>query len=213
MANLARGYHHGNLRTALLEAAAEEVQAVGPAQLSLRELARRADVSHAAPAYHFGDKRGLFTALAAEGFRLLHHRTSQTLTSDRALIDAGQRYVEFALDHPGHFAVMFDPSLLDPDDADYQRERATAFAVLYEAIRMATRVKDPDELDAQTLGAWLAVHGLATLWLSGNLPYERDPALVAQVFTDLIPPLARIAAASAKQATRPAQTGARQTSR
>ncbi len=66
-----RAYHHGDLRRALLAAALEAIEESGPAALSLRDLARRAGVSHAAPAHHFGDKAGLLTALAAEGFDLL----------------------------------------------------------------------------------------------------------------------------------------------
>ena len=68
-------YHHGHLRQALLDAAVAEVEAVGPAALSLREIARRAGVSHGAPAHHFGDKAGVFTAIATEAFRL----ASQTI--------------------------------------------------------------------------------------------------------------------------------------
>jgi hypothetical protein len=75
---------------------------------------------------------------------------------------------------------------------------------LYEAIRRATDTDSPADLEAQTLGAWLAVHGLATLWLAGNLPYPRDPRVVAEVFADLIPALARIAAAAGEQARRAA---------
>jgi Tetracyclin repressor-like, C-terminal domain len=111
-------------------------------------------------------------------------------------------YVEFALEHPAHFAVMFDVSLLDIEDTDYQEERRVAFEVLYEAIRRATRVRDDSELQAQTIAAWLAVHGAATLWLSGNLPYERDPSLVAGALIDIAPALARIAQVSARQAKR-----------
>src|SRR2546425_9666604 len=66
----ARPYHHGRLRQAVIEAAVGEVEAVGAAHLSMREIARRAGVSHAAPAHHFGDKAGIFTAIAAEGFRI-----------------------------------------------------------------------------------------------------------------------------------------------
>jgi AcrR family transcriptional regulator len=196
----ARNYHHGNLRATLLAAAAEEVHAVGAAQLSLRHLARRAGVSHAAPAYHFRDKRGLFTALAAEGFRMLHERTRPALGHDGALLETGRRYVEFALDNPAHFTAMFDTSLLDTEDEDFQRERTVAFEVLYEAIRLATNVADAAELEAQTLAAWLAVHGIATLWLSGNLPYDRDSRLVGDVVAGLAPALARIADVSAQQA-------------
>jgi AcrR family transcriptional regulator len=192
-----RRYHHGDLRRALLAAAAEEVQAVGPAQLSLRELARRAGVSHAAPAHHFRDKRGLFTALAAEGFRMLHEQTSRSLAGTAPLIEAGRRYVRFALEHPAHFTVMFDASLLDVEDERYQQERATAFEVLYAALRRSTGVTDERELVAQSLAAWAAVHGLATLWLSGNLPYDPDPEAVDSVVAELAPALARVAAVSA----------------
>src|SRR3954467_9107723 len=189
-------YHHGNLRRVLPDAAAAEIAERGPAGLSLRELARRAGVSHAAPAHHFGDKRGLFTALAAEGFRLLHRRTTQALRGEAALADAGMRYVEFALAHPSHFAVMFDNSLLDAADPDLVRERTTAFEVLFDAVRAATGVTDDDDLAAQTLTAWAVVHGLATLWLNGNLPYDADPDNVAQVFRDLAPALVPVATAA-----------------
>lgn len=194
----ARRYHHGNLRAALLAAAEEEIQAVGPAQLSLRELARRVGVSHAAPAHHFGDKRGVFTALAAEGFRLLHQRTTPELAGPGALLHTGQRYVEFALDHPAHFAVMFDATLLDDTDPDLVRERTTAFDVLFEAVGAATGATG-DELAMQAMTAWVVVHGLATLWLTGNLPYERDSRLVAQVFRDLGPALMPVAASATGQ--------------
>jgi len=66
-----RPYHHGDLRPALLRAAVEAIGQVGPAAMSLREVARRAGVSHAAAAYHFGDKAGLLTAVAAQGYRML----------------------------------------------------------------------------------------------------------------------------------------------
>ena len=112
-------------------------------------------------------------------------------------------YVEFALEIPAHFTVMFDVSLLDVGDARYQDERRIAFAVLYEAIRRATRVRDDDELQALTLAAWLAVHGIATLWLSGNLPIRSEiPSLVAGAFAEIAPALAKIAQVGARQARR-----------
>ena len=72
-----RPYHHGQLRPALLRAAVETIADAGPAAMSLREVARRAGVTHAAAAYHFGDKAGLLTAVAAQGYRMLarNHRT------------------------------------------------------------------------------------------------------------------------------------------
>jgi AcrR family transcriptional regulator len=192
-------YHHGDLRATLLAAAADEIAASGTAGLSLRALARRAGVSHAAPAHHFGDKRGLFTALAAEGFRLLHRRTSLALGQDDALVVTGQRYVEFALDHPAHFQVMWDNSLLDPVDDELTRERTVAFEVLYDALRTGTGAVDEAEVVAQGAAAWAVVHGIATLWLSGNLPYERDSRLVAPAFRDLAPALVPVVRISVDQ--------------
>ena len=194
-----RPYHHGNLRSALLAATVEEIAAVGTAGVSLRALARRAGVSHAAPTHHFGDKRGLFTALAAEGFALLHARTAAQLGQPGALIETGLRYIEFALDHPAHFEVMFDTTLVDPLDPDLVRERGTTFDVLYQALRTGTGVADEAEVVAQGMAAWVMVHGVATLWLSGNLPYDRDSRLVRSVVTELAPALGPVIKVSVRQ--------------
>jgi AcrR family transcriptional regulator len=198
-ARSSRTYHHGNLRAALLTTAAEEIQRVGTAGLSLRGLARRAGVSHAAPAHHFGDKRGLFTALAAEGFRMLHERTTPTLGRPDALVAAGQRYVAFALDHPAHFEVMFDNSIIDPTDEDLVREREVAFDVLYRALPRPTGVAGEEQLAVQATAAWVIVHGLATLWLTGNLPYSRNSRVVARVFREIGPALLPVVQTSLEQ--------------
>lgn len=102
-----RAYHHGDLRRALLAAALEAIEEVGPTALSLRDLARRAGVSHAAPAHHFGDKAGLLTALAAQGFDLLAQALVQ---AGDDLLEAGVAYVDFAVRHRAYFEVMFRPS-------------------------------------------------------------------------------------------------------
>ncbi|MGQ0630177.1 MAG: TetR/AcrR family transcriptional regulator [Sporichthyaceae bacterium] len=194
-------YHHGTLREVLLEAAAAEIEARSVAGLSLRLLARRAGVSHAAPAHHFGDKRGLYTALAAQGFRMLHERTAPELALDP--MTTGQRYIEFALAHPAHFAVMFDPALLDTENPDLVRERSIAFSVVDRALRATTGLTDAQDLARQTTVAWALVHGLAILWLSGNLPYPRDPSLVEEVLADLAPALPPSAEARPRSETVP----------
>ena len=78
MATKHRPYHHGDLRPALLKAAVETIEDVGPAAMSLREVARRAGVTHPAATYHFGDKAGLLTAVAIEGYRLLGQSLTET---------------------------------------------------------------------------------------------------------------------------------------
>ena len=121
-------YHHGDLRRTLLAETASAIAEDGVAKLSMRALAKRAGVSNAAPAYHFGDKSGLLTALAAEGF----DRLAEAMASvgDGGLISRGVAYVEFALACPSHFTVMFQPRLLHDDDAELSAARRRAWAAL-----------------------------------------------------------------------------------
>lgn len=156
-------YHHGDLRAAILSEAARLVAEQGADRVSLRELARAAGVSHAAPAHHFTDRRGLFTALATEGFQLL----CAALTGARGrFVNAALAYVRFAIEHPGHYEVMFDKSLLDPSDADLVAAEAAAGV---ELSRGVATLDDPDaraDLAGAELAAWSLVHGFSTLWLN-----------------------------------------------
>ncbi|MCW3815324.1 TetR/AcrR family transcriptional regulator [Micromonospora sp. DR5-3] len=165
-----RAYHHGDLRRALLDAAVQAIGEAGPAALSLRDLARRAGVSHAAPAHHFGDKTGLLTALAAEGFALLADEL------DRAgddLLEAGVAYVRFAVAHRAHFEVMFSPDLHRVDDPALVAARTRAGAALRGGVATVATPSAEPERDA--LAAWSIVHGFATLWLAGALPASVGP--------------------------------------
>ncbi|GAB2873223.1 TetR/AcrR family transcriptional regulator [Streptomyces deserti] len=160
-----RPYHHGDLRRAILTAALDVLATDGPSALSLRDLARRAGVSHAAPAHHFKDRTGLLTAIAAEGFGLL----AATLKEAADLKDAGVRYVRFAREHPAHFQVMFTPELLRDGDLELTTARALAGDALREAV--ATVPPEGRGADARLAGvaAWSLAHGFATLLLSHNL--------------------------------------------
>jgi AcrR family transcriptional regulator len=196
-------YHHGDLRSALLQAAVQEISTAGVAHLSLRELARRAGVSHAAPAHHFGDKTGLLTALATEGFRILHEHTSPVLGRPDALVRAGEQYVAFALAHPAHFSVMFDPHLLRMGDAALNAERNLAFDNFFTAVQQTTGTEDAEQVALQAMAAWSVVHGVAVLWLQGNLPYPTDAACVPDVFAQLGAGLQTVAVASAAHLPKP----------
>jgi AcrR family transcriptional regulator len=160
----ARPYHHGDLRAALLRAAVEAIGQAGPAGMSLRDVARRAGVSHAAAAYHFGDKAGLLTAVAAQGYRMLTQELLTARDSGRGFLEVGVAYVRFAVSHRAHFEVMYRPELYRPDDAEVREARAGAAVLLY-----GTASPDAGQLAAGA-AAWSLVHGLATLWLNGNLP-------------------------------------------
>jgi AcrR family transcriptional regulator len=156
-------YHHGDLRAVILAEAARLVAERGADQVSLRELARDAGVSHAAPAHHFTDRRGLFTALATQGFGLL----ADALVGARPrFADAALAYVRFAIEHPGHYQVMFNSSLVDSSDPALAAARAASGA---ELARGVATLKDPnanaDPAGAQ-LAAWSLVHGFSMLWLN-----------------------------------------------
>ena len=168
----ARPYHHGRLREAVLEAAVAEIEAVGPARLSMREIARRAGVSHAAPAHHFGDKAGIFTAIAIEGYRLIGEATSRAAVGENALRVGGVAYVAFAVTHRAHFEVMFRPELYRADDPELIATRDATFATLQGAVEAGWPGLDPTEVLATVLASWSAAHGFAVLWLNGNLPPE-----------------------------------------
>ena len=159
-------YHHGDLRRTLLAETASAIAEDGVAKLSMRALAKRAGVSNAAPTYHFGDKSGLLTALAAEGF----DRLAEAMASvgDGGLISRGVAYVEFALACPSHFTVMFQPRLLHDDDAELAAARQRAWAALSVGVAQTRSGPDSDF----GVAAWSLVHGYATLVLSGAVEPE-----------------------------------------
>ena len=170
------GYHHGDLRRALFDVLADAVIEVGPAGVSLRDLARRAGVSHAAPAHHFGDKRGLLTAFATEGHRRLAAALSQAgASSGGDFTEIGLAYIEFAIEHRAHFEVMFRPELLRRDDPELlDAARESSASLQGGATGEASAIGTPDA-QAVMIAAWSLVHGFATLWLDGNLPSELGP--------------------------------------
>lgn len=168
------GYHHGDLRRAIVDAALEAIDQHGVDGWSMRELARRAGVSHAAPAHHFGDRTGLLTAIAADGFRLLADALE---AGAEDFLETGLAYVSFAVAHPVHFQVMFQPGLYRADDPALREAEERAAAVLAEGAR---RVAGDDRSAA--LAGWSIAHGFASLWLSGAMrfPAGTDPAEAAR---------------------------------
>jgi AcrR family transcriptional regulator len=177
----ARPYHHGDLPRALLDAAVHAILEVGPAAVSLRDLARRTGVSHAAPAHHFGDKAGLLTAVATDGFQLLAATLGEAYQATGSFLEVGVAYVRFAATHRAHFEVMFRPELYHPDDPELVRARDAARALLYPPAAEAANEGGADDVRA-AVAAWSLVHGLATLWLNHNLPPQlgKDPEQITR---------------------------------
>ena len=170
-------YHHGDLKATILAEAAALVAERGADGLSLRELARAAGVSHAAPAHHFTDRRGLFTALAAEGFGML----AAALTAARPdFLDAALAYVRFAIGHPGHYEVMFDKSLYDAGDPDLVAAETAAGGELAAGVGTLDDPRAKDDPQAAALAAWSLVHGFALLWLNQAIDNDADPMATVQ---------------------------------
>ena len=162
-------YHHGNLRQAVLERAATVIAADGPYAFSLRSLASDLQVSHTAPRHHFGNREGVLNALAAQGFGRLADRLELTRKNGGGFLDLGVSYVEFAVEHPGHFQVMFAPALLDESDPELSRARSRAFGELTGGVDRLGLADPGDDAAAAVIAGWSLVHGLATLALTGNL--------------------------------------------
>jgi AcrR family transcriptional regulator len=163
-----RGYHHGDLRRSILDAAVRAIAADGPGAISLRDLARQANVSHAAPAHHFGNKAGLLTAIAVEGYTLLGE--ALTRGPEPSFLDVGARYVRFALDHPAHFEVMYRPDLYDQESPAVIQARARTNAALQRAAAGSGGGSGGSGGGrARPVAAWSLAHGFATLWASGSL--------------------------------------------
>lgn len=163
-------YHHGDLRRALLDQAADLIAAQGVQATSLREVARRAGVSHAAPAHHFRDKADLLASLAAEGHADLAERLGQAAgASDpwAALRAAGSAYLALARQRPGHFAVMTRCDLADPSRHPDLAQAAEASHAMLSAIIL--RLVPPAEAEALADAAWGVVHGLAALVAGGAM--------------------------------------------
>ena len=166
-------YHHGALREALIDAAEALIREQGLEAFTLRECARRAGVSHAAPAHHFGDARGLLTACAAAGMERLADTIDGYVSlapanEATARLRAGaQAYIDFALANRALFQLMFRRDRLDPTDAELRRVGRRMGDGLREAIDalMAEHGLPASERGPRILLAWSLMHGYVTLVL------------------------------------------------
>ncbi|MEO0495191.1 MAG: TetR/AcrR family transcriptional regulator [Actinomycetota bacterium] len=169
MAVTERTYHHGDLNHTLRMSAADLIAERGAGSFSLREVARRAGVSHAAPAHHFGDVTGLLTAVATDAFTHLHARTSAAWETTRGdvidrLAAVGRAYVELAVANPGHCAVIFRHDLIDSDDPAYLVQADKAYAVLNDALVAVAEEINPElDIDLAAATCWSAMQGLIEL--------------------------------------------------
>lgn len=176
-----RPYHHGDLARALREHALALLDEVGPEDLTLREVARRAGVSHAAPYRHYPDKRALLTALAVEGLGLLAAAIEAALAAAgpdmRArFLAAGYAYVRFSIDHPSHFKANFLTTEVDQGSPEMVRASQACFGILlrYIAEAQAAGFFGPGDPMEIATAVWAMHQGLASLAALGVLSKTGD---------------------------------------
>lgn len=177
-------YHHGNLRETLLRAAIDLIGEVGPTAFTLREVARRAGVSHNAPYRHFRDKEDLIAAVASEGYGELTSAMLSAARNHDCAIDrlkhAGLAYIEFALRRPEHFTVMFDAPFSGQSHHDSLDVAKQAFSTLVGFVKSAQdagQLVSGDPVEYAYL-AWTMVHGVAKLAITNRLPHRTRPAIL-----------------------------------
>lgn len=161
-------YHHGDLPNALRCAAVDVIIERGLGGFSLREVARRAGVSHTAPAHHFGDVTGLLTSIAIEGFVHLRDVTTAEVArhADPAerLVALGQAYVAVGAAYPAHCEVMFRHDVVHDDDLELQAAGLAAYGVLRDTVAELCTVEHLDvDVDEAAKLAWASMQGLLVL--------------------------------------------------
>lgn len=167
-----RGYHHGNLREVLIEAARRLISERGPAGFTLSDAAKLAGVSPAAPYRHFKDRESLLTEVARLGFvklgEALGRATAAAGHGPEAFFAMGRAYLAFAREEPAFYAAMFNTGLHVPPGSDQTQERA-GFGLLEQAIGKALGLADgPARHDAAVL-VYALTHGLASLSAPGAI--------------------------------------------
>jgi AcrR family transcriptional regulator len=180
MAQATGPYHHGDLRAACLRAALELLEEDGAAGLSIRAVARRAGVAPSAPYRHYADRDALVSAVAAVGYRELAQflaAASPAPSTPEDLAAVAAAYVQFALQRPSLFRVMFS----EPCDRD-NVERVTATAAITEYVAGIVRACFPGaEAESLAIALWALVHGLAFLHLDGKFDASTTDAVTNRV--------------------------------
>jgi AcrR family transcriptional regulator len=192
--NARRGYHHGNLREALIDAALNLIAQKGPAGFTFADAARSAGVSSAAPYRHFRDRDALISDVARRGYELFEARLAEAwndgkLEPFRAFENVGRAYLAFAREEPAYYSAMFEAGVSLDGDAGLRQASERAFAVLRRASE-ALCAHIPEDKRPPTLmmslHVWALSHGIASLFARGDagrraLPMSAEELLEAAV--------------------------------
>ena len=178
-----------DLPAALRRTAASLVAEKGAGAFSLREVARRTGVSHAAPGHHYGNSRGLLTAVAIEGFELLAESLESAARPDfspeERLTRLGQAYVRCATSHPGHFAIMTRDDLTDHQDPRLLTASLRAFSALLATVQVVADAVNPDlNVERAALLCWSLMEGLVAI--EAHFEHLDDLEMISPVPVDTL---------------------------
>lgn len=186
-------YHHGDLKEALIRAGVEILAERGTEELTLREVARLAGVSHSAPYRHFENKEELVGAIASEGFRLLTRALRDAVSAGRGVFQeelrlSGRAYVEFALSNPEHLKVMFSSERFGSDhECIHGMEDLDAFSQIKGVFERALEkglIRDEQPAEALALLSWSQVHGFSHILIEEQIPPATIPPEVVKGLID-----------------------------
>jgi AcrR family transcriptional regulator len=187
-------YHHGDLREALIAAALEIIGEIGPQGLTIREVARRAGVSHAAPYRHFTDKDELILAVVERGFEMLDvevRRAREEAGADPIdqFAASGEAYLGFALGYPTYYQVMFSGDLLNRNGNDVLRHTSSAaFGNMIDDIRTCQDlgIVKPGDPTLQAIAIVSAVHGFVSLANDNRLTHLSGGTIEVDTIKDFV---------------------------
>ena len=173
-------YHHGDLKNALIKAGVEILANDGVSGLSLRKVALKAGVSHAAPYSHFADKQALIAAISTEGFRQLYKRMSAVaeefkIQPEKQLVEVAWAYVQFAMDDPDRFKVMFSGVLeKEKEYTEFVAESQRNFQLVKMIVEanQASGILRSGDSELTALSAWGIIHGFVMLLMEGQIPHS-----------------------------------------
>lgn len=173
-----RSYHHGDLKNALIAAGIDILAKDGSGALSLRSVAQKVGVSHAAPYAHFADKQALIAAISTEGYERLYEAIRAVAARyepdpARQLVEAAWVYVKFALDDPEHFKVTLSGAVeKEKDYPAFVEVSKKSFALVVDIVQacQAKGVLPKGSPDLVAVGVWSLMHGLVSLLLENQIP-------------------------------------------
>lgn len=175
-----RTYHHGDLKNALIAAGLDILSKSGVSALSLRSVAQRVGVSHAAPYAHFADKQALIAAISTAGYERLYEEIRAVVAAHeqdpaRQLVEAGWAYVQFGLDDPAHFKVtlsgVVEKEQEYPAFVEVSKKSFGQVVGIVHACQ-AKGVLPRGETDLVAVGVWSMIHGLVSLLLENQIPHS-----------------------------------------